>query len=93
MPATLMLLPSDYICALRSALRMSQAQLARRCRIPRSHISRIEAGMMDPRMSTLRRIFHALFCGLLVMPIPRRHLGEALAERRLEGRPERKLWD
>lgn len=60
---------------------MTQAQLARRAGMPQSHVARLESGKVDPQVSTLRRIFDALFCDLLVMPGPRRGLDELLDER------------
>lgn len=62
-----------YLRALRGKLRMSQAQLAR-----------IELGKVEAELKTLRRLFDALFCDLLVIPKPRRHLGDALADRNAE---------
>lgn len=80
--------------ALRSALRMSQAQLSRRCGVPQAHIARLEAGSVDVQLATLRRLFDAMFCDLLILPLPRQRPGDALAERELEkpaGR--RRAWD
>ena len=76
--------PSHMARALRSALRMSQEQLARRCGLPRAHIARLEAGAVDVRLATMRRIFAAMFCDMLVLPRPRQRPSEALAARRLE---------
>ena len=76
--------PGVYVRALRSALRMSQAQLSRRSGIPRPHITRVEAGKIDPRLSTLRRLLDAMFCDLVVLPLARLHPSEIVAQRRLE---------
>jgi transcriptional regulator with XRE-family HTH domain len=78
--------PSFYMRALRGKLRMSQAQLARRSGIDQSQIARIELGKVQPELTTLRRLFDALFCDLLVIPKPRLQLGDALAERNSEKR-------
>lgn len=85
-----------YIRALRGKLRMSQAQLANRSGIDQSHIARIELGKVEAEMTTLRRLFDALFCDLLVIPKPRRQLGDVLAERNADkNRPAHRhtsLW-
>ena len=79
--------------ALRSALRMSQAQLARRSQVPQAHIARLESGAIDPQLSTLSRLFDAMFCELLVLPRPRRWPSDALAERQVLRPFEMKVWD
>ena len=76
--------PSFYLRALRGKLRMSQAQLSRRAGVDQSHIARIELGKVEADLSTLRRLFEALFCDLLIVPKPRLELGDALAERNAE---------
>lgn len=63
---------------------MSQAQLARRAGVDQSHIARIELGKVEADLATLRRLFDALLCDLLVIPRPRLELGDALAERNAE---------
>jgi DNA-binding XRE family transcriptional regulator len=73
--------PHVFLRALRGALRMSQAQLAKRCGVARSHIAAIESGRGDCQLGTLRRIFDALFCDLLVIPKPRQRPTEVLGER------------
>lgn len=90
--------PGQLVRGFRSALRMSQAQLARRCGLARTHITHIEAGYVDVQIGTLRRIFDALFCDLLVLPLPRKRPGDVLADRRLEKSPdsrtaEKRIWD
>ena len=76
---------------------MSQSQLARRAGIPRAHIARLEAGAIDARLSTLRRLFDAMFCDLVVLPMARQRPSEAIAMRRLEPRPvgrrRWRIWD
>lgn len=85
--------PGALVRGFRSALRMSQAQLARRCGLPRAHITRLEGGLVDAQMSTLRRVFDALFCDLMVLPLPRKRPGDAVAEKKLEGFLEKRMWD
>ena len=82
-----------YVRALRSALRMSQAQLSRRSGVPQPHIVALEARQIDPRLRTLRRLFDAMFCDLIVVPRPRKRPGDAFAERRLEKPDYLPAWD
>lgn len=93
MPRSARLEPRIFVRALRSALRMSQAQLSRRAKIDRAHIMKFEAGRIDAQLSTLRRLFDAMFCDLFVFPMPRKRPSDALAEKRME-RPDRERpWD
>lgn len=87
-----------FVRGFRSALRMSQEQLSRRCGVPRAHITRLEGGSVDAQLSTLGRIFDALFCDLLILPLPRRRPGDVLSDRRLERdadsqTSDRRIWD
>ncbi|MBI2385790.1 MAG: helix-turn-helix transcriptional regulator [Elusimicrobia bacterium] len=76
--------PGFYLRALRGKMRMSQAQLARRSGVDQGQIARIELGKVEAELKTLRKLFDALFCDLLVIPKPRQHLGDALAARNAE---------
>lgn len=69
------------IRALRAELHMTQTQLAKRAGITQSHLARIEAGKVDPQLSTLRRIFSALFCDVLVVPRMLKRPQDVLLER------------
>ena len=92
-PPEALLPPDACVRALRSALRMSQGQLARRSGVPKAHIVRVEGGRIDARLSTLRRLLDAMFCDLVVLPRARLRPGEAIARRRLERRyPEPRRW-
>ncbi len=51
---------------------MSITELSRRSGVPRPNLSRIERGLMDPRVSTVERIIDAL--DLQVDVVPRRPL-------------------
>ena len=76
---------------------MTQAQLAKRAGIAKSHVAQIEAGAANVGVRTLSRLFDALFCDLLIIPKTRKKPTQALAERELEKRMERpyknKPWD
>lgn len=90
-PAKYIMPPGQFVRALRSALRMTQAQLAQRSRLPRAHITRIEGGRVDAQISSLRRLFDVMFCDLLILPRARQKPTDALAERRIEKR-RRNPW-
>lgn len=70
----------ELIRLLRGELSMTQAQLAKRCGLPQSHIARIESGKIDLQLETVRRIFSALSCGLAVVPIPSKSPEEIVRE-------------
>lgn len=76
--------PAVLVRALRSRLKMSQADLARRARMTQAQVARVESGKVDVQVSTLKRLFDAMFCDLLILPKPRKRPGDALADRRLE---------
>ena len=72
---------SDWIRILRKSLRMTQAELARRAHITQPHLAGIEGGKVDPKISTLKRIFEALSTELLIEPRPRKPIKEILRGR------------
>lgn len=57
--------------------KLTQRELADRLEIPQGHISRIERGLIDPRLSTVTEMAYAL--GLTPMLIPRRAQAAVLA--------------
>jgi len=71
----------DWIRILRDSLRMTQAELASRARITQPHLAGIESGKTDPQISTLRRIFEAMSCYLVLEPRPRKPIKEVLRGR------------
>lgn len=91
-PARAYLSAPDLVRALRSALRMSQAQMARRCGLPRQHIAKIESGEVALRLDTLARLLKAMFCELVLLPRPLKRPGDALAERDLLKPYSRSPW-
>lgn len=72
---------SEWLVVLRKQLRMTQMDLARRAKIPQSHLAAIELGKVDPQVGTLRRLFDALGCDIALRPRPRQNLDEFLEER------------
>jgi transcriptional regulator with XRE-family HTH domain len=88
----LRLKPGEWVRTVRAALHMSQAQLAARAGLSQNHILLIEKGRVDPQVGTLRRIFSALFCDFIVLPIPLRRPSDLIAERTLDI-PTPRIWD
>ena len=72
---------SNWIRVVRDYLRMTQAELAERANIAQSHLANIETGKIDPQVSTLKKIFEALSCDLIISPKPRKSLEENLRSR------------
>ena len=60
---------------------MTQAELAKRAKITQANLVAIESGKVDPRVSTLQRIYNGLYCNLSVKPRPRKPLEEILRGR------------
>jgi predicted DNA-binding mobile mystery protein A len=73
--------PADWIRILRDSLRMTQAELASRAKITQPHLAGIESGKTDPQVSTLKRIFEAMSCDLVLEPRPRKPIKEVLRGR------------
>ena len=73
--------PSDWIRLVRTYLRMTQAELAKRAKITQPNLVAIESGKTDLRVSTLQRIYKGLSCHLSVEPQPKKPLDEILRGR------------
>ena len=71
----------DWIRIVRTYLRMTQMELAERAGVPQSHLVAIESGKIDPRVSTLKRIYEAMSCRLSLEPKPVEPIGEILRGR------------
>ena len=71
----------DWIRLLRNYLRMTQTELAKRANITQPNLVAIESGKVDPRVSTLQRIYKGLSCNLSIEPRPRKTLEEILRDR------------
>jgi DNA-binding transcriptional regulator YiaG len=80
--------PHVYVRAIRTTLRMSQEQLARRAGTTKSLIAQVESGKTNVGVETLRKLFDAMFCDLLVVPKARKKPTQALAERLIERKSE-----
>lgn len=73
--------PGDWIRLVRLTLRMTQAELAERAHMSQPHLAGIERGRIDPQVSTLKRIFEALSCDLVIEPHPIQSIKDALRGR------------
>lgn len=71
----------DWIRILRDSLRMTQAELASRAKITQPHLAGIESGKTDPQISTVKRIFEAMSCDLVLEPRPNKPIKEVLRGR------------
>ena len=71
----------DWIRMVRLALRMTQAELAERAHVTQPHLAEIERGRIDPQVSTLKRIFEALSCDLVIEPHPIQSIKDTLRGR------------
>ena len=85
--------PHVYVRAVRTALRMTQEQLARRAGVAKSHVALVESGKANVGVDTLRKLFEAMFCDLLVVPKARKKPTQALAEREIERRNEPRYYE
>jgi transcriptional regulator with XRE-family HTH domain len=90
--AALRLKPGQWVRTLRVALHMTQRQLAGRAGVSQGNLALIEKGRFEPQIATLRRLFDALYCDLIVLPVPRQRVAAILAEK-TTGVPSRRLWD
>lgn len=72
---------AEWIRILRRYLRMTQAELAERCRISQPHLAAIESGKTDPQITTLKKIFQGLSCDTDIVPRPQKPLAEVLRGR------------
>ncbi|MCP5506227.1 MAG: helix-turn-helix domain-containing protein [Chlamydiales bacterium] len=70
---------ASIIRLLRKRLHMTQKQLAARSGVPQSFISKLEGGDQEPTLKTLRKLFHALSCSLVVVPIAHEPFDDVLS--------------
>ena len=85
LPAELKQLPvSTLVKLLRKRLHMTQADLAHRAKVPQSFISKIESGREKPKLATLEKLFSALFCDCVLIPIPIASFDEILNKQALK---------
>lgn len=62
--------PGELVKLFRKRLRMTQQQLAHKCRLPQSYIAKLESGKARPSWNTLTKIFKVLGCSITLMLIP-----------------------
>ena len=89
---TLRLEPGQWIRTLRVAFHMTQRQLAARAGVSQGNLALIEKGRFEPQLPTLRKLFDALYCDLMVLPIPRKKVAAVIEEKTM-GVPNRRMWD
>lgn len=58
----------QYLKFVRHEKRLTQAELGRKLGLPQSHISRIEQGLTDPRLSTITDMARLLDQELVLVP-------------------------
>ncbi len=73
--------PSELIRLLRDRFQMTQRQLARRCRMPQSHLALIEQGKKDFQYSTLTKILRAFSCQPVLNLRPEQEFGAMILQR------------
>lgn len=71
---------------------MTQRQLAARAGVSQGNLALIEKGRFEPQLSTLRKLFDALYCDLTILPIPRKKVAAVIEEKTM-GVPSRRMWD
>ena len=71
----------EWVRIVRTSLRMTQADLAKLSGVAQPTIAAIETRKVDPRVSTLKRIFNAMSCDLVMEPQPRKPLEEVLRDK------------
>ena len=59
----------ELIAMIRNQLKMSQRVLAQRAGVPQSTISNLEKSKKQPNLATLKKVFQALFCDLIIIPV------------------------
>ncbi len=68
----------QWIRDLRKRLHMSQKQLAKRAKITQSQLSLIESGKSKASVLMLEKIFEALFCEIMILPLSNQDLDSIL---------------
>jgi transcriptional regulator with XRE-family HTH domain len=69
---------------IREALGMTQAQLAKRCRIQQNMVAKIESDTIDLRLSTARKLAKGLGCNLTARLVPQEEIEKVLDQKSLE---------
>ena len=91
-PPAVRLEPGTWVRTLRVALHMTQRQLAKRADVSQGNLALIERGHLEPQVSTLRKLFDALYCDLIVLPVPRKRIPAVLSEMTFN-QPDRRIWN
>lgn len=67
----------ESLVKMRKKRKLTQAQIAKKIKVPQSHISLIEQGRVDPRLSTLSNF--AYHVDVIPVLVPRERIFEVLA--------------
>ncbi len=67
----------ESLVKMRKKRKLTQAQIAKKIKVPQSHISLIEQGRVDPRLSTLSDF--AYYVDAIPVLVPRERILEVLA--------------
>ncbi|NGX61421.1 MAG: hypothetical protein K940chlam9_00906 [Chlamydiae bacterium] len=65
--------PKDLLKFMRIRFKMTQKELAELAGVPRSTVVRIEKGDMAPTFAMMKKLFAAMECDLLLIPLPHLH--------------------
>jgi transcriptional regulator with XRE-family HTH domain len=71
---------ANQLKAIREALGMTQAQLAKRLATTQISISRLENEDVSPTLKTMTKIANSLNCDLVVAMVPRKELSQTVEE-------------
>ena len=81
---------STFIKLYRKRLRMTQKQLAKRAGVSQPFIARLERGFGELSTATLKKIFQALYCELVLTAVPAVNLDKVL-EKQAERAARKKM--
>ncbi len=79
-----------WIRDMRKRLRMSQKQLAKRAKMTQPQLSQIESGKAKITMESLEKIFAALFCEVMILPLTHHDL-ESVVKKQAKLAAKKKL--
>lgn len=80
----------QLIVLIRAQLGMSQRSLANRAKVPQSTISKIESGLLQPNISTLKKVLSSMECKLLMSAVPEKSL-ETIRKNQAIKKAEKKI--
>lgn len=81
---------ATFIKLYRKRLRMTQRQLAQRAGLTQPYIAKLERGHSEVTLASLKKIFNALYCDVVLLPIPNQDFDQII-EARAKMRATKKL--